>query len=109
MIGYEADVDETKATISEALADTIGVVVDPTPTVHVTELTSEGVSITVTFWIDTFEMRPRDVFDQAATSILQVLDRTGVELYPPGSVIVRPEHETGESNGNAPMKSVLEN
>ena len=88
-IGYDEDVDKAKASVRTALLATDGVVSDPPPNVLITELASEGVNITVNFWINTNEAKPREVFDQAATAIMRSLTRLGVEPYPPGSVIVR--------------------
>lgn len=87
-VGYEADVDKAKTTIRSALMETNGVVEEPPPNVYVTDLAAEGVNITVNFWINTHEARPRAVFDRAATAIMKALNRSGIEPYPPGSVVV---------------------
>ena len=107
VVGYETDIDNTKATIGSALLLASGVVNEPPPNVYVTDLAAEGVKITVNFWIDTFETRPREVFDRAATSIMRSLSQSGVEPYPPNSVIIR---GTGEADGNeiTPARSFLE-
>lgn len=89
MLGYEADIDQAKADIHSALLLAQGVVADPPPNVYVTDLAAEGVKVTINFWINTFEARPREVFDRAATSIMRTLNRAGFEPYPPNSVIIR--------------------
>lgn len=104
-IGYETDVDAAKATVRTSLLETDGVVADPVPNVYVTELAAEGVKITVNFWINTFEARPRDVFDRAATGIMKSLNASGVEPYPPGSVIIRDSAHA--SGGNADLHEVV--
>lgn len=107
-VGYEADVDKAKAIIRTALIETNGVVDEPAPNVYITELAAEGANITINFWINTNEARPREVFDRAATGIIKALNRSGVEPYPPGSVIVRPVHEDNTVNGHVGMNSILE-
>ena len=98
-IGYDADVDKAKTSVREALLATDGVVDEPKPNIYVTELASEGPNITVNFWINTNEARPREVFDRAATAIMKALTASGVEPYPPGSVIVlRNGHETSDEH-----------
>ena len=88
-VGYDADVENAKAVIRSALFRSDGVVSEPPPNVFVTDLAPEGVNITINFWLDTLETRPREVLDRAATEIMKALNRSGVEPYPPGSVIVR--------------------
>jgi len=100
-IGYDADVDQAKTTVRSALLGTEGVVSEPSPNVLVTDLASEGVNITVNFWINTNEARPREVFDRAATAIMKSLNESGVEPYPPGSVIVRNEESHDGLDGTA--------
>ena len=107
-VGYEADIDNAKAVIRSALLDTIGVVSEPPPNVYVTDLASEGVNITINFWINTYEARPREVFDRAATGIMKAMHRSGVEPYPPGSVIVRPAQDESLANEGSLIKSSLD-
>ena len=107
-VGYEADIDKAKAIIRSALIETDGVVTEPPPNVFVTDLASEGVNVTVNFWLNTNEARPREVFDRAATAIMKSMNRSGVEPYPPGAVIIRGLHDEDLSNGIAEIKSSLE-
>ncbi|MFN0277684.1 MAG: mechanosensitive ion channel family protein [Pyrinomonadaceae bacterium] len=107
-IGYEADVDAAKATILSALLETEGVATTPSPNVFVTDLASEGVNITVFYWINTNESRRRVVFDRAATAIMKALSESGVEPYPPGSVIVLNSNGEESSNGHSGARSILE-
>jgi small-conductance mechanosensitive channel len=57
--------------------------------VVVTDLTPEGVNVAIYFWINTNENRPMDVFDEAATAVKTALMAEGIEIYPPGSLIVQ--------------------
>lgn len=107
-VGYEADIDKAKTTILSALNETDGVVSEPSPNVYVTELAAEGVKITVNFWINTQEVRPRAIFDRAATAIMKALNSSGIEPYPPGSVVVLGSHDEVSTNGHSEAKTVLE-
>lgn len=98
-IGYEADIAEAKVHIREALHGIGKIVNDPEERIVITDLSSDGVDITVYFWINTNENRPMDVFDAAATAIKEALDKAGIELFPPDSVIVqRPKNEIAEED-----------
>lgn len=107
-VGYETDIDKAKAMIRSALLVTTGVVDAPPPNVYVTDLAPEGVNITVNFWINTFDVRPRDVFDRAATAIMRSLNESGVEPYPPNAVIVRGAHEEELGNGHSGTKYTVD-
>lgn len=107
-IGYAADVDRAKEIIHSALKSTNGVVDEPSPNVYVTDLAPEGVNITVNFWINTNETRPRAVFDRAATAIKKVMDRSGIEPYPPGSVVVLGSQTDDTTSHPSEAKTPLE-
>lgn len=81
VLGYERPVDEAKAITMLALTRTHGIVEDPSPKVLVAELTAEGVNLSVTFWINTNEERPLDVFDRAAIAILTDLKAQGIGVF----------------------------
>lgn len=88
-IGYEADIKRAKSSILECLHDLDGVSDDLKPNVYVTELASEGVRLSVYFWINTNTHKAIEVVDKVATVIKEALSRADIELYPPGSVIVQ--------------------
>ncbi len=88
-IGYEADIKRAKMSILECLRDLDGVSDDLKPNVYVTELASEGVRLSVYFWINTNTHKAIEVVDKVATVIKEALSRADIELYPPGSVIVQ--------------------
>jgi small-conductance mechanosensitive channel len=97
-IGYEAEIAGAKTHIHDALHSIGRIVDDPEERIVVTDLTADGVNIAVYYWINTNENRPMDVFDEAATAIKESLLKAGIEIYPPGSVIVqRPKEEPEES------------
>jgi Small-conductance mechanosensitive channel len=97
-VGFDADVENAKKLTRQALEGSDGVIQDPAPAVLVTGLKSDGVDITVNFWINTDESRPREVYDRAAINIMRVLNKAGIELFPPGSVIVQQPREIGADN-----------
>jgi hypothetical protein len=66
--------------------------------VLVTALNSDGVTITVNFWINPEKTRPREVYDHAAINIMKALSGVGIELFPPGSVIVQQPRDAGETD-----------
>lgn len=72
-IGYEADVVRAKEIIRGVLEAAEGVVANPTPSVVVTDLTPEGVDVSVYFWTNTDKNSPLFVFDAVATGIKKSL------------------------------------
>lgn len=88
-IGYNADVTAAKEATRKALDSLDFVEEEPPAKVVVTDLNPEGVNITTNFWINTDKSRPRDAFDAAAVVIMQRLKGEGIELFPPGSLIVQ--------------------
>ncbi len=89
IVAYDADVKKAEKSITEVLSRAEGVVTEPPPNVYVTDFAPEGVKITINFWLNTLEARPRVVFDNAACEIISSLLNAGIEPYPPDSVIVK--------------------
>lgn len=88
-VGYEAEVEQAKSKIVNVMNDTRGVVNDPPPNVYVTDLASEGVDLTILFWINTNENKPMEVFDRVATGIKKALSKSDIEIYPTSPIIVQ--------------------
>lgn len=88
-IGYEADIKQAKTNILKALQDLEGVSNESKPSVYVTELASEGVKLSVYFWIDTTTHKTMEVVDQVATAIKETLSEAEIEMFPPDSIIVQ--------------------
>lgn len=94
-VGYDEPLEETKSLTTDALNDIAGIVQEPLPRVLVSELMADGVNITVNFWINTNESKPLEVYDHAAIAIIKKLTDAGIEVFPPGSMIVqRPKDES---------------
>lgn len=92
-IGYNEDIAKVKAMILSVLDSTAGVVKEPKTTVYVSDLASDGVNLSVLFWIRTNENKPLEVFDAVATGVKNALSEAGVDLYPPGSIVVQNPNE----------------
>lgn len=88
-IGYDAEIEQAKSKIVAALSDVKGVVNDPKPSVYVTDLASEGVDLSIYFWINTNENSPLAVFDRVATGIKKILSKSDIELYPTSPIVVQ--------------------
>lgn len=95
-VGYGEPVEKAKTLTRAALDRTPGIVQDPPPRVLVTDLSSDGVNITVNFWIKTNEDKPLEVFDRAAIAIIEDLDGAGIGVFQPGSIVVRPGQEAAD-------------
>lgn len=88
-IDYDADIQKTKSLISNVTARSEGVVSEPKPKVVVTDLTGDGVNLSIYFWINTDKNSPQAVFDEVATGIKKSLCDEGIQMFPPSSVIVQ--------------------
>lgn len=92
-IDYDADIQKTKSLISNVTAKSEGVIADPKPKVVVTDLTGDGVNLSIYFWINTDKHSPQAVFDEVATGIKKSLCDEGIEMFPPSSVIVQTKND----------------
>lgn len=88
-IGYDCDIGRAKEIIVRVLKGTEGVVDEPRPSAVVTDLSADGVNISIYFWLNTNKDKPLQVFDAVATEIKKSLEEAGIEMYPPSSVIVQ--------------------
>ena len=88
-IGYNAEIEQAKSSILKVLRETVGVVDEPNPNVYVTDLASEGVDLSVYFWIKTNENKPMEVFDRVAMGIKRMLSKSNIEIYPTSPIVVQ--------------------
>ena len=88
-VGYDAEIEQAKSKIVNVLDNTKGVVTDPKPSVYVTDLASEGVDLSIYFWINTNENKPMEVFDRVATGIKKALSKSDIEIYPTSPIVVQ--------------------
>ena len=64
-----------------------------------TDLTTDGASLSVYFWVDTDKNSPLQVFDEVASGIKKALSKAAIELYPPTTVLVKnPNTENADLN-----------
>jgi small conductance mechanosensitive channel len=104
-IGYDSDIGQAKEIIADVLSETEGVVEEPKPSAVVTDLSADGVNISIYFWLNTNTHKPMQVFDIVATEIKKSLDENGIEMFPPSSVIVQtPEKESGSVEETSAVK-----
>lgn len=103
-ISYECDIARVKEIIADVLKRTEGVVEEPQPTVVVTDLTSDGVNISIYFWINTDKDKPMLVFDAVASNIKKAMDDAGIEMFPPSAVLLQtPAKEPVEDYNGASL------
>lgn len=95
-VGYDEPLEDVKEITRTALNGIEGIVADPPARVLVSELTADGANVTANFWINTNESKPLEVYDHAAIAIVDKLDKSGVEVFPPGSMIVQRPKEDPE-------------
>lgn len=81
-IAYDAKVTKAKDLILGVLEKTEEVVADPTPSVYVTSLAPEGITLSVYFWVDTEKHSPLKAFDNVASSINRELREARIKIYP---------------------------
>jgi small-conductance mechanosensitive channel len=81
IVGYERPIEDAKAITMAALRRTAGVVHDPAPKVLVSELTADGINVSVGFWINTNEDKPLEVFDRAVIAIVGDLHEKGIGVF----------------------------
>ena len=103
-LGFGDDIEKAKRITLEVLSRTDGIVKEPEPNVHVTDLKADGVNVTANFWLNTNEDRPIEVFDRASVGVMGSLDKAGCTLFPPGSMIVRQPDEAESANGTGAKK-----
>lgn len=87
-VDLEAKVSAAKEIISDTLTKIDGVENEPVPGIYVRDLTTDGVNLSVYFWINTDKNSPLKVFDEAATRIKEALQESRVVIFPPSSVII---------------------
>lgn len=108
-IGYDSDIGQAKEIIGDVLRATEGVVEEPKPSAVVTDLTGDGVNISIYFWINTDKNKPMQVFDIVATEIKKALNENGIEMFPPSSVIIQtPEKDEIPAEAFEPRRKKAE-
>lgn len=98
-IGYLDDIEKGRETIRKVLSDTEGVLDDPGPWIYVSELAPSSVNFTVYFWVNSEQANVLKVNDRVATGIKYALDKAGIDMPYPHSVVLFHD-ATGTRNGD---------
>jgi small-conductance mechanosensitive channel len=87
-IGYPDSIEEARKTIKGVLKETNGVLPEPGPWVYVTELAPSSVNFSVYFWVQSSQANVLEVSDRVATGIKNALDRAGIDMPFPHTVVL---------------------
>lgn len=87
-VGYADSIEEARETIHRVLREADGVLGDPAPWVHVTELAPSAVTFAVYFWVYSEQANVLRVSDRVATGIKLALDRAGIDMPYPHTVVL---------------------
>jgi small conductance mechanosensitive channel len=87
-VGYPDSIEEARSTIHRVLSETEGVLDAPGPWVYVSELAPSSVNFTVYFWTESRQANVLKVSDAVATGIKLALDRAGIDLPFPHTVVL---------------------
>lgn len=87
-IGYLDDIEKGRETIRGVLNNTEGVLPDPGPWIYVSELAASSVNFTVYFWVESNQANVLKVSDKVATGIKYALDKAGIDMPYPHSVVL---------------------
>ena len=98
-IGYLDDIEKGRSTIKAVLDKTEGVMPDPGPWIYVSELAPSSVNFTVYFWVESNQANVLKVSDKVATGIKYALDRAGIDMPYPHSVVLFHD-STGTRDGD---------
>jgi small-conductance mechanosensitive channel len=100
-IGYPDDIERARGTILEVVRAVDGVHDDPAPQAYVEELAPSSVNFTVYFWTASQQANVLRVRDGVATAIKQALDRAGIDMPFPHTVLLFHD-QTGARPGDRP-------
>jgi small conductance mechanosensitive channel len=87
-VGYPDSIEGARRTIRGVLSETEGVLGDPGPWVYVSELAASSVNFTVYFWVGAEQANVLEVSDRVATGIKLALDREGIDMPYPHTVVL---------------------
>jgi len=105
-VGYPDSIEEARATIRRVLNETEGVLKDPGPWVYVAELAASSVNFDVYFWVASPQTNVLEVRDRVATGIKLALDRAGIDMPYPHTVVLFHD-ATGTRAGDIERASYL--
>ncbi|MDE1998270.1 MAG: mechanosensitive ion channel [Burkholderiales bacterium] len=86
-VGYGTDLESVRLALQEAVAKVARVLPDPVPAVHLTAFASDGLELTITFWIADPENGQMGARSDVNLAILSTLNRLGVDIPFPQRVV----------------------
>lgn len=101
-IGYQDSIEEARSIILKVLDKTEGVLKEPSPMVFVAELAPSSVNFNIFFWTDSHQKIVLRVIDSATTAIKLALDKAGIDIPYPHTVIV--PKSISSTPGGAPFE-----
>jgi small-conductance mechanosensitive channel len=87
-IGYLDDIEKGRDTIRQVLNEIKGILPDPGPWIYVSELAPSSVNFTIYFWVNSEQANVLKVSDRVATGIKYALDKAGIDMPYPHSVVL---------------------
>lgn len=87
-IGYSDDIEAGRGAIRRVLSETEGVLGDPGPWIYVAELAPSSVNFTVYFWVNSEQANVLKVSDKVVAGIKYALDKAGIDMPYPHSVVL---------------------
>ena len=86
-VAYGTDLDAVRPALSDAVKAVARVLPDPPPAVHLTAFASDGLELTIPFWIADPENGQMAVRSEVNLAILATLNRLGVDIPFPQRVV----------------------
>lgn len=102
-IGYPDSIEEARQVIHDVLNGVEGVLADPAPWVYVSELAGSSVNLTVYFWVKPQQANTLRVSDQVATSVKLALDKAGIDMPYPHTVVLLEQQPNGPAILSRPV------
>ena len=96
---FDSDIPMIKRLIGDAIVEVNGILDDPRPSVLVSEVNGENITLTINFWIDTDEHRPLEVFDEAAMAAVDALRKAGMAPSSVPAAAEQPAKTTTRTKG----------
>jgi small-conductance mechanosensitive channel len=88
-VAYGSDVEALMPQLQSAVAQVARVLADPAPSVRLTQFATDGLELTVFYWIEDLENGTANVRSDVNLALLRTLDALGVEIPFPQRVLRR--------------------
>ncbi|HET9846534.1 MAG TPA: mechanosensitive ion channel family protein [Nitrospira sp.] len=97
-VGYSDSLDMARETLERVIRQTDGVLSNPEPWVHVTELAPSSVNFTVYFWTDARQTEVLQTGSRVACDIKRALDDAGIDIPYPHTVVLQKGEQDGRKS-----------